>query len=403
MNWMGKGTEETVRARGEGGAVWHLAVLAIGYSAAAASAYVMPVIAGAFAEPLGFRVEDLGYVLAVELATITLGAFALYPRIASKRPSVILALSMIAVIGANLACVWTNNSMTFIALRGVAGLAEGVAQAGVLAAAARMRSPERAFTVIYTFLTLVLAAIFLGLPEIMGRWGYQSAFVVLSCLGAAGLLFAPLIRSSQDVPQLQGDARSWSLGHTLVLIAWLMFIVGQYALFVYAERIANHIGIGFEQTSLVFAIASIATIPAPWIAGWAMQRFGLTGPVVFATLLSAGSIVGFPVASNVFGFGAVFLAFNCAVFFAFPVISTLGAKVDASGRVPSLLPAAQAVGMVLGPVIASATLGLLHDYFVLALIAALVSLVALLAAWPAMRLDRARRQSGQAAAAATAE
>lgn len=369
-----------------------LTALSVCYAAAAASTYVMPIIASAIGEKLGFRTEDLGYVLAVELAAMMLGAFLIYPRIGLKHGRAALGLSMIAIIVTNSVSAWVTQGTPFIALRSLAGLAEGVAQAYILAAAARSRLPEHAFTVIYTFLTFVLAAVFLGLPEIMGRWGYQSALIVLAGLGAVGLGFAPLIRTTKATLLLQTLPKEWTLGHSFVLGAWLMFIVGQYALFIYAERIADHIGISFEETSFIFAIGSVITIAAPWVAGWSMQRFGLTGSIISATLLSAASIIAFPFAPNAIIFGAVFLAFNCAMFYAFPVVSTLSARMDASGRLPSLLPAAQALGMVLGPIIASAILGVIDSYVALVIVSGVVTLMALGSAWPAARIDKAGLQ-----------
>jgi len=368
-----------------------IAALCLVFNAAAMSGYVMPLLAGALIDVYGYSLEDIGIVIAVELAMIAFGGFLIFPFVSGRNLRLWLALSMGVIIAANVWSVSIVDGAQFMAARGLAGAAEGVAQAAVISSAARLSNPDRAFTRIYTAFSLFLTLTYFGVPEIMTRWSQDGVLCWFAILALTGLAALPFLQLPEPpaATRSEGDKKTrWRASFLVVIFAWTAFIVGQMSIFAYLERIANDIGMSFTTTNIAFGISTIATIGAASLSGWAMPRFGLAKPVIFATLLSAGAIVGFPISTGAISYGAFLVMLNSAVFFAFPLFTTLGSRIDPSGRLPGLLPASQALAMAIGPAAASAILGASGSFKVLASAAALVTLFALTAAIPAMVADR---------------
>jgi len=377
-----------------------LLALALVFSAAAASAFVMPVIAGALVEGYGIRAQDIGFVLAGELSAIALGSFALFPLLRSWDARTMFAVLLAAFVAANLGCLHVSGVAGLVFLRLIAGVAEGTAQAMVISLCARMASPHRAFGFIYTAQAIILTAIFLAMPAITEAWGTRAAFSMLAFMGVAGLFLLPFARvrlASADAPSAATPQRTaWRLDFSLILTSWLLFQLGQSAVWAYAERIAVDIGISFAQANLVYAISSMATIGAASVAAWLVARIKISIVLVIAMLLSAISMLGFPLASGVWFYGVTSVVFCSALFFAFPSFGTLASRMDASGRLPGFLPTAQAVGMAIGPAVASVILGFSKSYLLLAALSAGMTVIGLIAALPTFRFDNAGRPTGSA-------
>jgi predicted MFS family arabinose efflux permease len=384
------------RERGADANLFTIAALCLVFNSAAMSGYVMPLLAGALIKIYGYSLEDIGIVIAVELAMIAFGGFLIFPFLSRRNLRLWLALSMGVIIAANLWSASIVDGALFMAARGFAGAAEGVAQAAVISIAARLSNSDRAFTRIYTVFSLFLALTYFVVPEIMNRWSHHGVlfwFAILAAFGLAALSLMQLPDPPSAARSQAADKTRWSASFLAVIFAWIAFIIGQMSIFAYLERIANDIGMSFETTNIVFGLSTIATIGAAWLAGWAMPRFGLTRPVIAATLLSAGAIVGFAISTGAFSYGVFLVMLNAAVFFAFPLFTTLGSRIDPTGRLPSMLPASQAFAMAIGPAAASAILGASGSFARLAVAAAFVTLFALIAAIPALIADRRHARS----------
>lgn len=380
------GASSSVGRRGQ----WPiLGALSLCFSGAAAAPFVMPVIGGALIEGYGVSVNSIGYVFAVELASIALGSFVLFPGFRRSDPRLLLAATLAIVVVGNLLCLLPVTVTQLITLRAIIGLGEGAAQAAIVGMGARMAQPHRAFGVIYAVEAVVLTIAFLTIPPATSQWGPKATIMLLAVLAVIGVLAAAFARL--EVRGEDGtlpEPAPWRLGFTLVLVCWLLFQVGQNAVWAYAEPFAQHAGLSFAQSNAIYALSSFSTIFAAALAGWAETRFRLSTLLPIAIALSALSILGFPLAGGVVSFGVPCVLFCSALFLAYPLISTLASRADPSGRLAAFLPAAQAAGMTAGPFMASFTLGLTGNFLFLAGLASAATFIGLLAVLPTFTLQR---------------
>lgn len=376
---------------------WRLfAALSLGFSGAAVAPFILPVIGASLIQTYGITVSGLGYVLAIELAAIAIGSFAVFPLFRTRDPRLLIAATMVVIAVGNVLCLGPTSATFLIALRAVIGIAEGTAQAAIVGMAARMQRPDRAFGVIVTVEAVAITIAFLTLPAITELWGPKGSIMMLAVFAALGLLFAPLVgANARGEGGTLPEPAKWTLMFTLVLVCWFLFQAGQNAIWAYAEIFAERAGLTFAQANMIYAVSSICTIFAAMLAGWLEARFRLSVLLIIAILLSAVSILGFPRASGITGYGLTAIVFNAALFLAFPLIGTLASNVDGTGRLATLLPAAQAAGLTGGPALASVTLGQTGSYTLIGVFASAATLIGLLAIVPAFNSARSADQAAQ--------
>lgn len=376
-----------------------LVALGITIAMGGVSIYILPVLAGAIVD--GYGVEDafVGYVMAVQLGAIAIVSLSLSPAIhrVPRRPLALLGIA--AIIGGNALSATASSVELMIAARGLVGLGEGTLLTLVNAIAAQSARPHRTFTILIVIKAAFAIVVFLVLPPVVGTYGAKGTF------GAVAVMSLLLIPAAFGLPRharpvtapaasaVSGSQASWGWYGSLVLVAWLLFQVGQNGLWTYVERIAVRIGLGLETVSWVMIAVSATGVLAPIVAGLLGRRIGLFIPIMGATFLSAAGSLWFVHVSAAWDYAAAGILMTVALFFAYPYMAGLAAELDPKGRLAAAMPGFHAVGSALGPAVAAAILGETGSYIWVGWFAAAVTLgCAVVIAPAALSIDAQARR-----------
>ena len=201
----GEGAGRGVEAAGTEG--WRFIVAAVGVLAISAlGAETLPVLVGAMMDGLGLDAVRVGRIASVEMGAQALAALGLAPRIDRlDRRRLIVAAGCVAVL-AHLGSARASSETEILALRGLAGLAEGTALAVVNAALAASRNPDRTYAAVALAGGILVAGLMGVLPLASEAWQHAGAFVLLA---AAVLLALPAAARIPRGPRVgRGDVPS---------------------------------------------------------------------------------------------------------------------------------------------------------------------------------------------------
>jgi len=315
---------------------------------------VMPVLLGALAAEHRLTDADIGKVAAVEVLTMgvatALAGILLKPqrlKLIGVAGSLLLAIANFATARA--------DATGILAVRGVAGVVEGVLLWIPVAMISRTITPERWAGVFFTaqsFSQLLLAVAFA--VWIMPIGGATAGFLAVAICAAAGA--TPALACPSRLADLNpGEAiagpppfRGWvALGGTLI------FVAGGGAVAVYLQPLALEAGLGADvaRTALWVSLAA-------QVAG-AAAATAMAGRIRWHTVFLIGSAVSlfvwwlfaqripawlFVGANALSGLAATFLA---------PFLVPMTIEADPSRRAAMQSGAAQLLGAAAGPALAA--------------------------------------------------
>lgn len=303
--------------------------------------------------------DGLGLVAMGEIVALGLGVIAgeaLGPRLGL--PAVLWPATLLAV-AADLASAQASGDLLLLGLRALAGLGEGLLLWAAVALIVRQPAAERLsglFMALQTFCQGLLAAV-LAL-WILPRLGSPGGFWLLAGVTALALpLTAALPRrlAAVDVPGSAPVRHSWRLPQTLLLAFVGCQLAAIGALWAYLEPYGEALGLDASQAQTLIA-ASFAAQLLGGLAGavlvvWLPAAITLT----LATLLLgslAALIYGLPPGAHL-SFVLLCLTFTFLWQTLTPFQISLALRLDASGRVATLVPSLQLLGCAAGPALAS--------------------------------------------------
>jgi len=329
-------------------AVGSLALLVLG---------LQPILLGELLEARKVSLEGLGLVAMAEIVALGLGV--LFGDVALSLAHLRLATAVAALAAALLdfGTLHAAGDMGFAMYRAAAGLAEGVLVWGTTAVIVRSASPDRVAGIFFVLQTVAQASVGLVLAHvIIPTHGWSGAFALLAALLVLPVFLAlALPRNLRPLALPKTGSFSWTPDRALPLIAAFLQLSTLGALWAYVEPLGQ--SVGFSATAVQTLIAACLGVQViGGLCGSALVRV-LHAPAV----LMGGSALLCAVALSVFYTeGGATMAFTvlCCLFafiwlFITPFQMRFAFETDASGRVASLIPAAQIFGIASGPLIAS--------------------------------------------------
>lgn len=316
---------------------------------------LQPQLLGALAAEGRLSAAQLGVVATVELLAMGLGAGGAGAVVRSDRLRPAGAAAAIALVFTDAATPAVGGG-AIIALRLLAGLAEGVLIWLAIGFIARAANPGR-WAAIYlmaqTFTQLLIAAVFAS--AVLPRWGSAGGFALLAGAGVLALVILPGI--PRAFVRLAEDGAPGGLPPAAGLIALagvlvdLAFIV---ALWVYIEPLAHQLGVAPGVAAAAVPVSLGMQVAGAGVAAWLAGRVPPL-PVILGVSLVDLVILG--VFASTPG-DTIFLlavaAFGFLWLFVLPFQVPLVIAADPSRRAALLIAGAQLIGSGLGPLAASA-------------------------------------------------
>ncbi|MDP9900846.1 MFS transporter [Variovorax ginsengisoli] len=319
---------------------------------------LQPILLGELLEAKKVSLEGLGLVAMAEIVALGLGALLGDLALPLAHLRLATAVAAAATAALNLGTLYAMGDAGFAACRAAAGLAEGVLVWGATAVIVRSASPDRIAGIFFVLQTVAQAVVGLALAHVViPAHGWAGAFTLLASLLVVPVLLAPALpRNLQPLSTPSTGVFAWSWEKAMPLITVFLQLSALGALWAYIEPLG--IEVGFSGTAVQTLIAACLGIQ---VVG------GLCGSVLVRSLdapraLLVGSALLCGVAIGIFytGVGVTpMFAALCGLFafiwlFITPFQMRFAFSADTSGRVASLIPAAQIFGIACGPLIASA-------------------------------------------------
>lgn len=314
----------------------------------------MPVLLGALAADHRLAVGNIGDTAMAEALVMGLVTALCSALLRPRRLRVAGIVAILALAAIDLAMLRAGG-LGVVALRALAGAAEGVLLWITIGMIARTATPERWAGIFYTALTLgqfVLAAVLTGL--VMPRWGVNGCFALVAGLVAASAVVALFGRNAYAALPDGGAGGGLPPRRGLIALAGtLLFAAAFQALIVYAVPLAL-------QARLSPAVAGVAVTAslAAQIAGGGLAA-ALAGRVhyftvfVFATLGALACWAVYLFWPPAWLFIAASMAAGLIYMVATPFLVPMTIEADPSRRAAIQSGGVQLFGAALGPFLAS--------------------------------------------------
>ncbi len=321
---------------------------------------VQPVLLGGLAEAGRITDKALGPLATVEVLMIALGsaigpAFARGGRMRLKTAALSLLL-----VGLDLSVVSAKGWWPLAAVRGAAGLVEGLLMGVTILVTIQHRHPDRLNAVFLAVSAVPQAVLAWLLPIwITPRFGSDGGFVALALISVAAVLAAFSLSSRSPVAAAPHLRALFSRRAAIALAAIGLQNAAIGGAWAYVERLAAQHGF----PPYVAAIAVSGGLVVQVVGALAAGAFGRLAPfrtaLIVGSLAQTGVIVGMAIAGAplaylvpALGFGLLWLAMS-------PFQVRLLIDIDPSRVAAEMLTAVSLVGLSLGPALSA--LGIVGD------------------------------------------
>jgi MFS family permease len=334
------------------------AVLLLG-SAALAILGLQPILLGELVTRHAATMEGVGLIAMGEILALGVGVALGDALLPPHRYRAVAVAATLAAALLNAATCRVAGDGPLAAVRALAGLCEGALVWVATTAIVRSGIPDRltaVFMVTQTFTQASAAALLAAL--VVPRFGWQGGFLALAGIAAATVLLVPLLparlpglapHAAAAPPRLRG---AWA---ALAVPFCQMAAIG--ALWAFFEPLGLAAGLAPAAAQSIVSLVLFMQVLGG-LAAIALVRRLRPLPT-----LAAGSAVLAAAAAGFYGlapgagprFTLLAALFGAAWLFLMPFHVARALRADDTGRVATLVPAAQLVGSALGPLLASLT------------------------------------------------
>jgi predicted MFS family arabinose efflux permease len=349
-----------------------------------------PSLVGALSDRLGFSTQQVGYVVAAQLAGSGAGVvigLLLWNGAPPRSVAVVLVLAMTL---ADLGSTVVTDPLRLIAIRGAAGIPAGLMFASVNAIVAQLPRPAPLFAAVTGAQMLFGIIGYLALPALLSRFGMSGVFLALA---GCSLVCLPLLPSyPSDRGEAAHGSRTSPVLHAeslLILGSLLANYVANNAVWTYLDRIGITLGLtpntvtgALVASMLGGAIGSAAAIalstsPRPQL----LMSIGVATLAASCAFLLRGGVPSVYV-------GAV-VTFTGGMLFALPFYLASLAILPHGERLAEIATLVIFLGLALGPFLGGQLVEG-SDFRPLIWSAVGLFLIAALLAWGAMLLSGRR-------------
>lgn len=335
--------------------VWPLAI-AVG-SIALLMLGLQPLVLGALLESGRVSLEGVGLVAMAEI--VGLGAGVLLGDLVLPLGRLRLATAIAALIGAglNVATLHVAGDLVFSVIRAAAGIGEGVLVWSTTSVLVRTSRPERKAGIFFVVQTAAQGLVGLALAQlVVPGHGWQGAFVALAVLSCgAAVLAAGLPAGLRPLAAVAVDGFAWSIRHAMPLVVSFLLMATLGSLWAYIEPLGQRAGFGTVAIQTLIAAGLGMQVIGGCIGSVLVRRIPVRPTLSLCALLLGLSAygIGRTIANDTTAFALLCAVFTFVWLFAAPFQMALAFAADTTGRVASLVPAAQLFGVAFGPLMAS--------------------------------------------------
>tara|TARA_A100001011_G_scaffold371392_1_gene428672 strand:+ start:367 stop:1584 length:1218 start_codon:yes stop_codon:yes gene_type:complete len=326
----------------------------------------IPVISTAWVKLLGFSEVEVGYLAAADLGGLSLGAFisSLFISRFNRRFMVIFAILL--AVTANWLCISWVDYQQVLYLRLLAGLGSGIYTAVAVSSLGATSKPALAYNAML-FAFAFSQALELHFLPLLSMSGIYSVFIFFFMLTVPFIRWIPAhalkdLDAENGAPDAQTHIENGISATIPKYVPWLCLLamvityvnIGSY--WTYIELAALSDTATPSWTGQVLVWSSFCSIIGCAFATLLSNRFGLIRPLLVALFtmacavgLLANGIDDITLLVSVFSFNLLW------IFIDVYQMSTI-ANIDVAGKYAAMMPAAQGLGQIIGPIVSASLL-----------------------------------------------
>ena len=318
---------------------------------------LQPILLGELVAQKLITLEGVGVVAMGEIICVGLGAILGDSVLPLTRMRGITVLAALAVAALDLLTMTLNGDVSYVSVRALCGLAEGVLVWVATCSIVRRASPERLASIFLVAQTLAQAAVAAVLALfVIPNGGWQAGFAVLAGLSfmmvfvAQGLcpVFAPLVETGSTRPPFTAATVL-----TFLVVFFQMGATG--SLWAYLDPLGRSAGFDAESVQMLISLVLLMQVIGGSVAGIVVRKGNAVATLVACSLLQAAIAlaifaIGGPAMTR---FAVLSAGFGFVWLFLMPFHIRLAFQADQAGRVAVLVPALQLLGVAFGPLLAS--------------------------------------------------
>ncbi|HMM76069.1 MAG TPA: hypothetical protein PJ986_10195 [Gammaproteobacteria bacterium] len=312
---------------------------AVAICAGNAGAYAIvntsPLTLGALKQGLGLDAAAAGALITAALSSMGLIAFAAAPfLIGARKRRAAVAAALVLTLAESAAALTDSGAWMTLWMLSI-GLGAGLLLAAVNAIVAATANPDRLFGHALMSAYLVAALLVFGLTPAIAVAGQHGAFAVLA---AFSLALLPLLRGlpheadawQASRPSL--DAAPAQRGGLALLLGIFVIGVPMMGFYAYTEGLGARLALAPAQVAAVLAAQQLASVAGALLAARRGLRIGLRRGILGATVLHTVAIAAAVLGDTPWLYAAGVVAEGFSFLFLLPLLFTLAAVLDASGR-----------------------------------------------------------------------
>ena len=316
---------------------------------------LQPLLLGELVAHQSVSLTGVGLVAMGEIIALGLGVIVGNTMLSPGRLSGVTVVAGILVALLDLVTMRLNGDATFILVRALAGLVEGVLVWVTTSIIVRTAAPERLAAIYLVVQTLAQAAVAALLAAVViPKAGWPGGFATLAALSAALVAIAPALGPRLQRLDPEGSGRLPRSAATVVTFAVILGQMGALgALWAYLDPLGRGAGLNATQVGMLISAVLVLQVLGGSTAALVVRRLGARAVLIVASLLLVGLSLGLGDRPSALLFCALSGAFGFVWMFLMPFQIRLAFDADPAGRVAVLVPALQLLGVAFGPLLAS--------------------------------------------------
>ncbi|MEG3765154.1 MFS transporter [Alteromonas sp. 14N.309.X.WAT.G.H12] len=318
----------------------------------------MPLVMGAFVRDFAANPDWLGRIASLQLITTAIGAFcfSIVGRRVNCRLLVILALAGEILI--NIGTANANGVVSLLILRGFSGFSQGMLLAAAGAGAALSKRTEKTFALYNIALAVFAVMVLVCGATVVPHYGNTGVFGLILCVDILALMVVlgqfptfRLVRKEDNAPPLRIRAIP---GAFRVLLALGLFGIALSGTQTFMERLGFYHGSTLEVMAIALALGWCIAIMSPFILLlYCHTRCRISGLllVAYTGIAILALVLSYAPTSHVYLMAMAL--FTPVIMFIEPLQFGVLGRLDSSGRLAALGPAAISIGCGAGPLLTS--------------------------------------------------
>lgn len=318
-----------------------------------------PVMLSAMVQDGRISEATVGALVTTELLAIAMGTI-VGTRLLSRFPAPVVGIvAAVLTAASNALAIGRSGNLALIALRGLAGLVEGVLMALSLVAISRASAPERAsglFLAAQTFIQLIAITVASNL-RLFGS-GTDACLAILAGCGLAAAFVSLIAPRHLDPPKSETGGGGLTVRDMTGLVAVGAFTGATICVWGYLGLWFAHHAFPAAIASKAVAISLFAQIMGALSAARFGRRLSPRPTILAATLLTSLVILQMKQAQhNMITFYALSAAFSFLWLFTLPAFAGLLVEIDPTRRALLYIAAFQLAGAASLPLLAGVAIG----------------------------------------------